>query len=141
MEAVIKHDGIVDRITDGSVMVRIIQSSACSGCKASSICHVSSEAKERIIEVAGDCTPGLKVGDRVVIAGSEKQGMRAVSIAFGLPVLLILADVIVCLSMHLQDSVAALVCVASLVLYFSGLALFRKRLKGQFCFEIIEVIK
>lgn len=141
MESVIRHEGVVSGIPEGSVQVRIVQSSACSGCKASSICHVSSEQKERIIEVQGDRTPGLQVGDRVVIAGSESQGMRAVILAFGIPVLLLVAVVIACLALHLPDSVAALLCLAAMVIYFGGLALFRTRLKGQFSFEIIEVIK
>ena len=50
MSESINHNGIIEKIDGGTVYVRIIQQSACSGCHAKSMC-TASESKEKIIEV------------------------------------------------------------------------------------------
>ena len=45
----IKHDGIVIAVNgDGTVLVRIVQTSACAACKAKAMC-ASAESKEKEI--------------------------------------------------------------------------------------------
>ena len=42
----IRHQGVVDMIDGQTVIVRITQQSACTGCQARSICHAA-ESKEQ----------------------------------------------------------------------------------------------
>ena len=50
----IKHDGIVIAVNgDGTVRVRIVQTSACAACKAKAMC-ASAESKEKEIVAIGD---------------------------------------------------------------------------------------
>ena len=50
MSQKICHSGIVERIDDGCVHVRIVQTSACAACKVAGYCNAA-ESKEKIIDV------------------------------------------------------------------------------------------
>ena len=50
MADIIKHRGIVEKVTDSHVIVRIVQTSACSACSAKGLCNAS-ESKEKLIDV------------------------------------------------------------------------------------------
>jgi len=134
--SLIVHEGTVDSVTDSTAYVRIVQSSACAGCRASRVCHTS-DAADRIIEVP--LTGNVMAGSHVVIAGSESQGMRAVLLAFGLPLLLVAVVMTLSVVLGLSDAVAVSASLLSVLVYYGVLALFRNSLKGRFSFEIIEV--
>lgn len=52
MAAIIRHEGIIDTVSPHAVVVRILQSSACSGCQVKNICHAA-DSKEKLVEVSG----------------------------------------------------------------------------------------
>ena len=56
----IKHDGIVIAVNgDGTVLVRIVQTSACAACKAKAMC-ASAESKEKEILAIGNGQLGIR---------------------------------------------------------------------------------
>lgn len=73
MSTNIKHCGVVDKVLDGCIKVRIVQSSACASCKVASHCNAS-ENKEKIVDVYDDNTSQFVVGDNVIIIASQKTG-------------------------------------------------------------------
>ena len=87
MSETIHHTGIVTRINEEAVFVRIKQRSACSGCHAKSMCSAS-EQKEQIIEIP-DRTGHFSVGEEVDICGRINLGMEAVILAFVFPLILV----------------------------------------------------
>ena len=50
MADIIKHRGIVEKIDGSHIVVRIVQTSACSACSAKGLCNAS-ESKEKQIDV------------------------------------------------------------------------------------------
>lgn len=134
----IRHDGFVDSIDGSTVYVRIVQSSACSGCQAKSLCKVS-EAKEKVIEVTDADSSELSIGQQVCVVGSMEQGMKAVLLAFGLPLVLLLAVVIVCKSLGVTDGIAAISALTILIPYYLVLLLCRQKLTHKFQFKITAV--
>ena len=98
----IKHDGIVIAVNgDGTVLVRIVQTSACASCKAKAMC-ASAESKEKEIEALfiGDEARRLegerqdvKLGDEVVVMVQQKIGWKAVLLAYVLPFVVMMAVV------------------------------------------------
>lgn len=138
MEEELRHEGIVDSIDGDVVRVRILQASACGGCQVKSLCKVS-ESKEKLIEVTDAVAAGrLAVGQSVNVAGTVGQGMRAVMLAFTLPLLLMLAAVITGYALGASDGVAAIVALAVLVPYYALLFLMRNRIGRKFRFSIID---
>lgn len=133
----IRHEGVVNSIEGQKVTVRILQTSACSGCQANRICRAA-ESKEKVVEVDMTDMDGLSVGQTVVVAGAESLGMKAVAFAFGLPLLLLLAALITAVSVTGSERVAVAAAIGILVPYYIVLFMLRNRIKKDFQFRIIQ---
>ena len=87
----IKHDGIVIAVNgDGTVLVRIVQTSACASCKAKAMC-ASAESKEKEILATGDGL--LAIGDEAEVVVQQKMGWKAVLLAYMLPFVVMMSVV------------------------------------------------
>ena len=136
MGADIRHEGVVDSIDGQKVTVRILQTSACSGCQASRICRAA-ESKEKLVEVNMTGAESLSIGQTVTVAGEERMGLAAVMLAFGLPLLLLLAALIAAISVTGSERIGAMAALGVLVPYYIVLMLMRGRIKKDFQFRII----
>ncbi len=134
MSETIHHIGIVARISQEAVFVRITQRSACSGCHAKSMCSAS-EQKEQIIEIP-DHTGQYAVGEEVEVCGQTNLGMEAVVLAFVIPLILVVAGVAGGIYLGCDESVSGLISLLILVPYYGALYLFRDRLKKRFVFTV-----
>ena len=132
----IRHQGVVDMIDGQTVVVRITQDAACGGCQARDICHAAG-SRERLVEVCGTDAGNYRVGQTVIVSGSESVGMKAVWIAFGLPLLLLFLALMTAILLSGSEKTAVLVALGVLVPYYIVVYLFRKRLKRVFQFRII----
>lgn len=133
-----RHSGCVESIDGDNVRVRILQSSACSACQAKSLCKVS-DVKEKFIDVNDpDAAARLSAGDSVNVVGTVGQGMKAVMLAFTVPLVLLLAVVIGCSALGFSDGTSAVCALAVLVPYYVVLFLLRGRLNRRFQFRIEE---
>ena len=135
MDEKIEHQGVVEEVSTDYVRVTIVQVAACAECKAKSLC-VSSESKEKVIEVKGSY-PDLKVGDAVKVCGSMQMGRRAVLLAFTLPMVMLLLIGFVCLGiLNMSEGWVMLLMLLSLTVYFSVMYLLRGRIEREFRFWI-----
>ncbi len=136
MKDIIDHLGIVESMEDKHVRVRIVQSSACSGCHAKSLC-ASAESKEKIIDIWEADTERLDVGDEVRVCASLSMGRNAVVLAFIVPlVLMVVWMVVALLVLHLSELAAIGGVLAVLLIYYIGIGAMRNRLKRTFSFWI-----
>lgn len=129
----IRHEGIVESLGAEGCTVRILQASACSSCSARQLCR-SSESKEKLVEVKGHY-PTLHVGDRVMLVGSVRQGLRASVLAYVVPLILMLVALFVGTRLW-GEKAGALVALLTLALYYGVLFLLRDKLGKQFTFRI-----
>lgn len=135
MDEKIEHQGVVEEVNRDYVRVTIVQVAACAECKAKSLC-VSSESKEKVIEVKGSY-PDLKVGDAVKVCGSMQMGRRAVLLAFTLPMVMLLLIGFVCLGiLNMSEGWVMLLMLLSLTVYFSVMYVLRSRIEREFRFWI-----
>lgn len=137
MTTCIRHEGIIDTVKSDAVVVRILQSSACSGCQVKNICHAA-DSKEKLVEVSCCDTSAFAVGQSVVVAGTERQGWRAVFLAFGIPLAMLILALVLTLAVTGNEKMAALAAIAVPVPYYVVLFLCRNRMKKDFKFEIID---
>ena len=136
MNTEIRHEGIVESVSDDVVRVRILQSSACSGCKVASHCNAS-EMKEKLIDVRTQGARGRwQVGQAVVVSTQSSMASRALLLAFGIPLLLMIAVLAVALLAGCGEGLAAMLSVGVLFPYFVVLALFRNRISKSITFRI-----
>ncbi len=132
----ISHIGIVEDIKGQAVQVRIQQASACDLCHAKSICS-SADTKEKIVEVRA-AEGSVSIGDKVMVEGAASMGMKAVFLAYVLPLVLLILVMVLCLTLIApgNEVVAALVSLGILLPYAFLLYLLKDKLSKKFRFEI-----
>jgi len=134
MKEVIKHDGIIDSIEGRHIQVRILQTSACAGCKIAGHC-TASEAKEKIIDVESSETK-WRVGQTVMVSTSNAVARRALLLGFGLPLVLMLVVLTGMLLTGHQEETSGLLSLAVLVPYYGILWLLREKVARKVSFSI-----
>jgi sigma-E factor negative regulatory protein RseC len=128
------RSGIVSKITSESIAVNIISVSACSECNARELCSVF-ERKEKIVVVPNS---GQKVqrGDKVNVIMETRMGIKAVMIAYFMPVAVVATALLLLLETGTEELYAGLISLVSLAAYYFVIYLIRKKLMKQFYFYI-----
>ena len=135
MADIIKHRGIVEKVEGIHVIVRIVQTSACASCSAKGLCNAS-ESKEKQIDVY-ESNPSYRIGEEVVLCGSTSMGMRAVGLAFGVPLLILIAALFVTMRVTDGDALlSAVVALLAVVPYYLVVFLMKDKLDKTFTFVI-----
>jgi sigma-E factor negative regulatory protein RseC len=135
MSQKISHSGIVERIDDGCVHVRIVQTSACAACKVAGYCNAA-ESKEKIIDVYCDSVADYQIGQQVVVSTSGQVAVKALLWAFGVPFVLLMTVLVLVLLLTANEGLAALSALAALVPYYLVLWLLRNKMREQLAFQI-----
>lgn len=135
MSQKICHSGIVERIDDGCVHVRIVQTSACAACKVAGYCNAA-ESKEKIIDVYCDSVAAYQIGQQVVVSTSGQVAVKALLWAFGVPFVLLMTVLVLVLLLTANEGLAALSALAALVPYYLVLWLLRNKMREQLAFRI-----
>lgn len=136
MSRIITHEGIVVKIEGSRVNVMIVQHSACSGCHARGACTAADQKEKIIVAESGGAIFG--VGERVMLVGSNSMAWSALAYAFIVPLVLCMAVLFVVGTLY-GEGPGALSVFALLVLYYTGLFLFRDKLKTKFTFTVRKV--
>lgn len=131
----IEHEGIIEKINDHQVTVRILQQSACSACHAKGVC-MAADSKEKLVEVV-DLSGRFRENERVIIEGKESMGHKAVFWAFVLPLIILILTLILSLSLwNFSEIEAAISAMVALIPYYLILYLLRKKMANSFQFTL-----
>ena len=132
MEELIRHEGVVLSTNGKMARIQIVQSSACSACKAKAMCSSSeSQAKEMDALMLEPMVPG----DRVEVEVREHLAWRAVLLAYILPFIVMMAVIaILDIATTLDEAVTGTLSLCAIALYYIGLSVFKHRLQKQFTF-------
>ena len=140
----IKHDGIVIAVNgDGTVRVRIVQTSACAACKAKAMC-ASAESKEKEIVVlfVGEEAKrregerqDIKLGDEVVVMVQQKMGWKAILLAYMLPFIVMMTVVAIGNGLlGIREEVIGTAALCAMGVYYIVLGFFKDRIQKDFSF-------
>ena len=135
LDRVATHDGIVTKVLEGRVEVRIEAVSACASCAAHGRCGFA-ESKEKRVEVPTKEWQQYSVGQNVKVNIDESRGMQAVWIAYVLPSLLLLAVIIGLSIARLPEWMVVVSAFLMLTLYIVVLYLRRKKVEGKFTLTV-----
>ena len=136
--AKIVHEGKIVSIDASSIEVEIVNKSACASCHAKGVCGAS-DIQTRIVvipQTLATATAGYQVGDSVKLVLSAVMGMKAVILAYGLPLLVLLAAILVLSSLKMEQLYVGLLSLAAVALYYIIFAIFRDKLDKEFVFAI-----
>jgi len=133
----ISHSGVVERVEEGCVHVRIVQTSACAACKVAGYCNAA-EAKEKVIDVYGADSQRYSVGQTVKVVASRAVAGRALLLGFGLPFVVLVGVLVLVLALTHNELWAALAGLLALAPYYGVLYLMRHRISDRLSFWIEE---
>ena len=131
----ISHEGIITRITDDELEIKIVAQSACAACHAKSACGMGEHSEKRLT-VPRQQGRDFALMQRVNVVMSLGQGNKAAILAYLIPIILLLAVLFVCLGLGMSEGLAALVSIVALIPYYIVLYLRRDKLKQQFEYRI-----
>ena len=127
----ISHEGVVTRITDDELEIKILAQSACAACHAKSACGMGEQA-EKILTVPRPKGKEFALMQKVNVRMAINQGNKAAILAYLIPITLLLAVLFVCLGLGLGECLSALISIVALIPYYIVLYLQRNKLKKKF---------
>lgn len=135
MENKISHEGIITKIEDSNIEVKILSRSACASCNIKGACNMS-EMQEKIITIPAPKDKNLSIGQEVKISMGLGQANRAVIFAYVIPLIILVAMIFILSTLKIEEGLNALISIGTLIPYYLILFLFRNRLKRKFKYEI-----
>ena len=131
----IAHKGKIVRITPQVTTVAILQHGACGECHAAGLCGMADLA-QKAVEVPTDPYAGYGVGDEVEVLLKASMGMKAVWLAYFIPLLVLLAFILGLIGLGLGEVPAGLIGIGSIAVYYLVLYLLRDKLRNEYIFTI-----
>lgn len=131
----VSHKGQVIAITPQQTSVRIVSHSACGECHAAGLCGMADLA-EKIIQVPTDPYATFAVGDQVEVVLAAEMGLKAVLLAYFLPLVVLLGVILGLGALGVGEVAAGLAGIGTVALYYLVLWLFRGRLGNEYVFKI-----
>lgn len=135
MENRISHEGIITKIDNDNVEVKILSKSACASCNIKTACNMS-EMQEKIITIPAPKDKKLSIGQDVVISIRLGQANRAVIFAYVIPVIILISMIFILSILKIDEGINALISIGSLIPYYFVLFLLKDRIKRKFEYEI-----
>lgn len=139
-EDCIEQKGIVIKKQEDKITVKIEQKSTCASCHARGAC-TSLDKKDKEIDIKTKDVENYNIGDELVITISTKLGLKAVFIAFIIPLLLLVIALFLSIKIFsLAQSLSAFISLIVLAIYYFLLYKQNLFLSKQFNFSIKEKI-
>ena len=129
------HTGQVVSMTPQTTTVRIVSHSACSECHAAGPRGLSAYT-EKAIEVPTAPSATYGVGDEVNVVLKATMGLKAVWLAYFLPLVVLLGVALGLIALGVGEVAAGLAGLGAVALYYGILWLLRDRLRNEYIFTI-----
>ncbi len=136
-ECHVTHEGIVESIGDTYISVRVLQHTACDTCRAKFLCTGTADARDSVVEAYlehAEDKDRLKAGSPVMLQLEQSMAWISVALAFGVPLLLLLATFFGTLHAVGSELIGGLAALAVLAPYYFILSLNRNRLSRRVYF-------
>ena len=131
----IEHEGIIEQVKGGSLIIRILQQSACITCNAKDFC-AASESKEKLVKIT-NFKGTYQINEKVIVTGSESIGHQAVMWAYIIPFFIMLLAAILTITVwNLPEVQSALIAILSLIPYYIFVFLIKNKLTKKFNFSV-----
>lgn len=135
----IRQSATVIRVDAAEIEVEVCRPEACAACKAKSVCSEGGGEGKRMTLVNDG--QGYQVGEQIQLVMRRSAGLKAVVIAYLVPVVLVVAALLIFQATPMSDTTAALLTLGILVLYFVIIRLLRGRINNQLTIEIEKEIE
>ncbi len=131
----VKHEGIVSKISEKTITISLKGNVNCEGCKAQSACGVS-DSNDKEIEVI-NATQSYKINEPVNVLLKRELGLKAVFWAYVFPFILMFI-VLVVTSFFFKEWIAGLISLFVLIPYYLMLYISKDRFQRAFQVSILK---
>ena len=131
----VSHKGRIVRMTPQTTTVAIVQHGACGSCHAAGLCGMA-DAAEKAVELPTDPYATYGVGDEVELLLKASMGMKAVWLAYCIPLIVLLGVILGLFALGVGEVVAGLSGIGAVGVYYFLLWLLRDRLRNEYVFTI-----
>lgn len=134
----IEHDASVISVEGTAVRVQIVSDSACASCHVKHVCGTG-EKKEKIVTAQNTSGIDVKAGDRVRVLISRSTGLKAVFLAYLLPVFILISTLLILNKINISEPVIGLLSLGFVVVYYIFLTIFRDQINRKIEIEIEKI--
>lgn len=135
MKEIVTHKGKVVAVSAEFISVEILVGDACASCHAKGLCGMG-DFKEKLIDIPASASHLYNVGDEVEVCLKASMGLKAVWIAYVLPLIILVAGLFGCLALGTSEIVAAAVGIGVTAVYYFVIWLLRDKLQNEYIFTI-----
>lgn len=132
------HIGNVVEVADGEVAVQIERGTACSHCESKKACLIMGKT-EQTIRVKDKNYQNYSVGEQVKVSMNTSLGMKAIMLAYVLPLLILMLSLAVGFNYFPSELLQIAVALIPTVLYYITLYKFRRRIERNFTFFVSKL--
>lgn len=136
-QEIIQHEGVVEKIENEQVFVKLFVQSACESCHSKSGCAVSGQKDKTIVVNTSDAR-NYKPNEGVIVSMKGNVGITAVILSYVVPLFLLLITLTIA-SNWLSELLSGIIAIAILVPYYLILMVFRKKFEKSFSFWIEKI--
>ena len=129
----ITHKGRIVAIDPDITTIEIIAESACASCHAKGLCGLGEE-KVKQIQVRTSAWTPRQVGDEVEVVLKKSMGYKAVFIAYGLPLVVLFAALMLLGALGVGELWAGLGTLGAVAVCYFVLFLFRNKISKDYSF-------
>ncbi len=130
----IEHEGIIEHIDGDVAHVKIDSVSACASCHAKGACSAADQ-EEKYLDIPLHGVT-YSQGEAVNVQVEKRLGFRAVALGYFYPFVLVMLVLVAMIALGAPELKAGTFALLSLIPYYLGLYMFRKRIESTFTFSI-----
>ena len=134
--SVIKHEGVVQSVEGNVINVALRPITACGSCDAKKACPVLEQGEVKVVEVSCKKPSAYKPGDKVMIVIETRHGIRALFLAYVIPLIMVVSVLFITSHVLKNEAAAGLISLGMLIPYYLLIFLFRHQLKKTFAFHL-----
>lgn len=131
----ITHKGKIIAIDPEITTIEIISESACSACHAKGLCSLG-DSKVKEVQVRTSAWHPHQIGDEVELVLRKALGYKAVFIAYGLPLVVLFAALLILNAVGVSELAAGLGAIGAVILCYFVIFLFRNKLSKEYTFYL-----
>ena len=131
----ITHKGRIVAIDPEITTIEIISEAACASCHAKSLCGLGEQQVKQVMVRTSAWTP-RKVGDEVEVVLKKAMGYKAVFIAYGLPLVVLFATLMILNAVGVGELYAGLGAIGAVILCYFVIFLFRNKISKDYSFYL-----
>lgn len=129
----ITHKGRIVAIDPEITTIEIVSEAACASCHAKGLCGLG-EQKVKQVQVRTSAWTPRQVGDEVEVVLKKAMGYKAVFIAYGLPLVVLFAALMILNALGVGELYAGLGALGAVALCYFVIFLFRNKISKDYSF-------